>query len=199
VRMMPKKVVQPGSPSQQVTWDSMKDSNISWSYLDDEAHKAWSLLSGQSQMSGRDLCISIALTCNSANPNSFEAYWVEWDEIGEDVTTAWLWIQPNDYNYWGAFSRACWLNEEERQNLLYWVETYPTLRGKKIRRKWRLIQRARYCHRKLRRNIYTKEGPGDRHVSCTKSNGDKYLFIEHTGSYQPPGGHSGLFRIPYLE
>lgn len=197
VRMMPKKVRQPGTPTQQRTWTAMSDANFAWNGLDEEAHNAWRRLSRQSHMSARDLCLKVALTCNYANKNSFNPYWLEWDNIGDEECGAWLWVLENDYNSSGVFTRTCFLNEEERKNLFIWQAINPSLRGKKIRRRWKLINRANTCHRTYRRNVYVK-GYNDRYVTCYKANGDLYLYMEQTGHYQPPGGFSGVFKVPYL-
>jgi len=189
---MPKKVVQPGTPSQIVTWDSMRYGVVEWDILPDLEREAYKRLVRQSHMSGRDYLFKTIMEDYAVRPGYYAGYRVEWQDIGEEETVA------NVYVHRIMNVRYNVMNRSERYSLLFWEEISPSLRGKRLLRRWKLRDRSNKAHRSGRVNVYPKGDPAVRQITFVKSNGDLYLFMKCGREIIKYTGTSGLYEVPYL-
>ena len=140
-RMMPRKVKQPGTPEQRKTWECLQYANDEYNSLGQQARDCFIRLAAPSQMTGRDLFIKSILNYCS--------------ELGFHHARIGIGFLPNP---WGTVQlrlvkqpnckvRLMGMNQGNLWLALYWKEITPTLRGKKMLRRWELIEQPQYASR----------------------------------------------------
>jgi hypothetical protein len=122
--------------------EAMRYANREYNRLAPDERSAFSFLASPSQMTGRDLFLKIILE----NFQSLgEACWrsaIRLEPIDEDSIQV-VFIKPA-----GTPALISGLTVEDKKKLLVWREISPTLRGKRLLRRWELYDHtedARFC------------------------------------------------------
>jgi hypothetical protein len=133
VRMMPKKVRQPGTPDQKDTWRALRYANDEYNLLGQNERDAYKYLAAPSQMSGRDLFIKMVLQ--------------NWKEYGPNYNHSRIRFLDHSPDYYrigffkntGCSVTVCGMTSEQVPRVCQWREIGVTLRGKRMLRRWNLF------------------------------------------------------------
>jgi hypothetical protein len=185
VRMFPRKAKQPGTPDQLKTWEALRYANAEFNRLAQQERDAFKFLSNPSQMSGRDLFLKMILEEYRGRGESLCRIQIRMDPFSEDSFRITLTKSVN------APVLLAGLTEQDKARCLEWEEITPILRGKKLLRRWNLIDHiedATYC------SFVPKESPTFEDVVFYES-GIRYLtakaVIQLGGGY----GRAGLYSV----
>lgn len=136
VRKYPKKARQPGTPAQKETWQGLRFANAEFNSLAQQERDAFKFLSSPSQMSGRDLYLKMILEEYQARGESLCRLRIRAAPETEDAFRITLTKDPN------APVLLAGLTPKDKVQYLYWEEAGQTLRGKRLLRRWDLVDRT---------------------------------------------------------
>jgi hypothetical protein len=164
VRKMPKKFKPIGTEAQKQTWSAMKYAHDEYQKLPVLEREAYKFLVASSQMCNRDFVCKTILKNYPELGKKYSAWRVFFEPQGGGVTKVFVSkaFPSNDIV-------SC-MTYDEMRKLLYFTEISPSLRGKKLLRRWDL-----------------KENIGDSHNSFSKTalGGECTLLDVYTGVDQP--------------
>jgi hypothetical protein len=139
VRMYPRKVTQPGTPDQKKTWEALKYANEEYNALAQNERDAWGKIAEPSQMTGRDFFIKTILKGYAKYGPNHARLTIRFRPEWTGIVTVTLEKTPNcKVRLMGMYYYNVW-------KALYWKEITPTLRGKKMLRRWELVEQPQWA------------------------------------------------------
>jgi len=185
VRMFPKKAKQPGSPDQVKTWDALRYANAEFNRLEQQERTAFKFLANPSQMSGRDLFLKTILESYGSRGEKLCRIQIRIVLATDDAFGIHVTKSINAPLVVGG------LTEQDKAKLLEWREISPTLRGKRLLRRWELydhIEDATF-------RAFMPEELSYAYYEVFYESGVRYLtakaVLQHGGGY----GRAGLYGV----
>jgi len=133
VRTYPRKARQPGTPAQMNTWEALRYANVEFNRLAQPERDAFKFLASPSQMSGRDLFLKIVLEEYQGRGENLCRIQIRMEPATEDSVRICLTKSCN------APVLLAGLTPQDKERYLEWLEITPILRGKKMLRRWDLV------------------------------------------------------------
>lgn len=138
---MPKKFKPIGTEAQKATWAAMKYAHDEYQKLPTFEREAYKSLTAKSQMCNRDFVTKLCLKNYPDFGKKYSSWRVSFEPQGGGITKVFVSkaFPSNDIV-------SC-MTYDERVKLLYFSEINPNLRGKKFRRRWKLVENIDRAHR----------------------------------------------------